>query len=174
MQLELREPEVALVPSYLDFIDEMRALGEKIWESIVPEPGESPAAFVARIEAEKNHPLAGLVACTTFWAVVDGEVAGRISFRHELNENLREFGGHIGYEVRPSLRRRGIAKEMLRLTLETPLARSIGRLLLTCAPNNIASNRTILANGGKLTATKFVAKWQRDTNYYWIDLTAKK
>ena len=93
---------------------------------------------------------------------------GRIALRHFLNDNLKEFGGNIGYEVRPSARRKGIATEMLRLLLLTPKAKEIGRVLLTCAPDNIGSNRTIVSNGGILEKTVFVQKWNRDTNYYWI------
>jgi predicted acetyltransferase len=57
---------------------------------------------------------------------------------------------------------------MLRQVLATPEAREIGRLLLTCAPDNVASNRTIRANGGVLDRTIFVARIARETNLYWI------
>jgi predicted acetyltransferase len=63
---------------------------------------------------------------------------------------------------------------MLRQVLQTPKAQEIGKLLLTCAPFNVGSNRTIIANGGELEKTAFVQKWSRDTNYYWIDLSARK
>lgn len=82
-------------------------------------------------------------------------------------ESLRKY---IGYEVRPSARRTGIATEMLRLVLQTPKAKQIGRLLLTCALDNLASNVTIRKNGGILTETKFVQRVQRQTNYYWIEI----
>jgi len=59
---------------------------------------------------------------------------------------------------------------MLRQVLRTPEARAIGRLLLTCAPDNLASNRTILANGGVLERTIFVERIARQTNLYWITL----
>lgn len=89
---------------------------------------------------------------------------------HDLAAALEEFSGHIGYDVRPSVRRKGIATEMLCQLLTVPKAWEIGRLLLTCAPDNVASNRTIVANGGVLSRTAFVEKWQRQTNYYWIHL----
>lgn len=46
----------------------------------------------------------------------------------------------------------------------------IAKLLLTCAPDNLASNRTILANGGVLERTIFVERVGRETNLYWICL----
>ena len=166
--IELRRPDEKLIVSYLEFLDEMRAAGEKVWDGMVPEKSESNAQFVDRLLRQEVQPSPGLVAESTFWACEENQVIGRIALRHELNENLKEFGGHIGYEVRPSCRRQGFAKEMLKQVLGAPKAREIGKLLLTCAPDNIASNKTIAANGGTLTKTAFVKKWDRETNYYWI------
>src|SRR5690349_19463557 len=48
-----------------------------------------------------------------YWIVDDREVVGFLSFRHTLNDWLREAGGHIGYAVRPSRRRQGYASAAL-------------------------------------------------------------
>lgn len=170
MLIELCRPSNARVDSYLAMVAEMRALGEKIWDSLACLPGETPAAFVQRVLRGEHSPAAGRVPDTVYWALLDGEVVGRIALRHVLDENLRRFGGHIGYEVRPSARRRGIAREMLRQLLRTPRARSIGRLLVTCAPDNIGSSKAILANGGVLERIEFIEAIQRDTSFYWIDV----
>ena len=81
---------------------------------------------------------------------------GRIALWRCLTHDLEVFGGHIGYEVQPSFRRKGIAKVMLGQVFSTAKAKEIGRLLSTCAPDNIASNKTILSNGGVLIKTVFV------------------
>lgn len=167
-------PHIALAASYITFIDEMRKRGEKIWDGMEPKDGEGLPHFVESLLLSETIPDAGLVPQTTYWACKDDVVVGRIALRHFLTEDLTEFGGHIGYEVHPLFRKMGIAKEMLRQVLQTEKAKSIGKLLLTCAPNNIASNKTILANGGVLTKTVFAKKQQRDTNYYWIDATQPK
>lgn len=169
-KIEIVSPNKNLVPSYLDFIAEMAAIGEKIWESNVPREHESAESFVARLLRAKASPEPSLVPETTYWAVNNQIVVGRIALRHELNKNLEEFGGHIGYEVRPSARKKGMATEMLKLILETPDAKSIGRLLLTCSPDNVGSNKTIKKNGGAFQRTAYVEKFQRQTNYYWISL----
>ena len=79
----------------------------------------------------------------------DDRVVGMIDFRH-LSGFLFQFGGNIGYSVRPSERRKGYASEMLRLIL--PICRAFGEssVLLTCDKNNVASQRTIIKNGGVL------------------------
>jgi predicted acetyltransferase len=168
--IELIRPNVGVVASYLDFVAEMQQLGEKIWEGMILRAGESKEQFVDRVLRSETCPDRGLVPETVYWGAIGQTVVGRIALRHRLNDNLKEFGGHIGYEVRPSYRRQGVAKEMLWLLLETPKAKQIGRLLLTCAPDNQASKKTIQANGGVLAKTAFAKKWQRETNYYWIQL----
>jgi predicted acetyltransferase len=44
-------------------------------------------------------------------------VLGAIALRHELNDRLTQLG-HIGYDIRPSARRRGLATWALGRMLE--------------------------------------------------------
>ena len=167
--MQLSEPAIALMSSYVAFLDELAARGERVWPAR-PEPTETPEAFVDRLLRAKEEPDPARVPQTTYWATEGQIVVGQIGLRHRLNAALAEFGGHVGYTVRPSYRERGIAKEMLRQVLQTPRARGIGKLLLTCAPDNVASNRTILANGGVLERTIHTDRIGRATNLYWITL----
>ncbi|WP_433222608.1 GNAT family N-acetyltransferase [Dactylosporangium sp. CS-047395] len=111
------------------------------------------AAYVSdlRAQAVEDSPRKeGLVPSTTLWFVEGAEYLGRLAIRHRLTPYLLEEGGHIGYDVRPSARRRGYATAMLRAAL--PLARGLGieSALLTCDVTNDASRRVIEANGGVL------------------------
>jgi predicted acetyltransferase len=60
------------------------------------------------------------------------------------------FGGHIGYDIRPSRRHEGLGTRMLRMVL--PFAKSIGidPAMLTCDVNNVGSRRMIEACGGRI------------------------
>jgi predicted acetyltransferase len=89
-----------------------------------------------------------LVHSTTLWWVEGRTYLGRLSIRHELNELLRTLGGHIGYAVRPSARRRGHATAMLKAGLPFANRRGIDPALITCDNDNVASRKVIEACGG--------------------------
>lgn len=79
---------------------------------------------------------------------VNQRVIGMVNIRHELNEYLMKFGGHIGYSIRPSERNKGYAKLQLTLALEVLRQKGVKKALVTCNQDNIASQKTILACGG--------------------------
>ncbi len=91
-----------------------------------------------------------LVPETFWWLVEDDEFVGVVSVRHELNENLLKVGGHIGYAIRPSKRRMGCGKLILKLVLEKAKELGIRKALITCDSDNIGSKKIIEANGGVL------------------------
>ncbi len=66
------------------------------------------------------------------------------------HEELALMGGHIGYLVRPPMRRRGHATAALRAAL--PVARSLGidPALVTWADDNLASITVVERCGGRL------------------------
>ncbi len=79
----------------------------------------------------------------------DNKLVGIIDLRHTLNDMLKDFG-HIGYSVRPTERRKGYATNMVSQVVEIGHKKGISTLQLSCMDSNIASNKTIINNGGIL------------------------
>ena len=135
---------------------------------------EGPEQWLADIRSYADPAAVpeGKVQATQFLAVreSDGRLVGMTQVRHYFNEYLEKYAGHIGYSVRPSERRKGYAKEMLRLAL--PFCKSVGleRVLIACEPGNPASRRTILANGGVYECTVREPGKNIDLERYWITL----
>ena len=109
---------------------------------------------------------------TLSWIVDEREpdrILGSISLRHRLNDFLLAVGGHIGYGVRPSARRRGVATAALALALEQAKSLGVQRVLVTCQDGNLASARTIERNGGVLEDVRETPDHGM-VRRYWIDL----
>jgi predicted acetyltransferase len=136
-------------------VDDLSSIGADLrerWGKWDSDAGFADYLAALRNEADPNgvRPW-GYVRCTTWWWVDGDEYLGRIALRHSLTERLRAHGGHIGYDVRPTARRRGHATVMLREVLPLALAGGVTpAALLTCDSNNVASRKVIEANGGVL------------------------
>ncbi|HMR88666.1 MAG TPA: GNAT family N-acetyltransferase [Saprospiraceae bacterium] len=84
-----------------------------------------------------------------FWLIHNEEYIGTIKIRHNLgNRILKELGGHIGYFIRPSKRKMGYGKIILRLGLVKAKELNLNEVLITCDINNIGSKKIIESNGG--------------------------
>ena len=136
---------------------------------------EAPAEWIEYTRAMKSPDTVpdGLVPATQCIYVreSDGKIVGMLQIRHYLNEYLEKFGGHVGYSVAPSERRKGYASAMLRAALEKCRALGIESVLITCYRENEASRRTILKNGGVYDSTVFEEKDGKYCERYWIDLS---
>lgn len=134
---------------------------------------ETAQQWIDYVEALRNRETCpqGLVDSDTSIAVrtSDNKIVGIIDFRHHINQPvLGLWGGHIGYCVRPCERRKGYAKEMLRLNLIKCKNYGLDKVMITCNENNIASERTILANGGKYEKTVWSEQLSAYVKRFWV------
>lgn len=171
--LKLVQPTVALALSHETFLEEFIRLDEEVVPWIVAEPYDDFTDYVAMLRkfARGIGIPPGFVAHSTFW-LIDGrsEIVAISNLRHALTDELLDFGGHVGYGVRPTARGNGYGNEILGRTLIEARARGIERARLTCSQSNVASARTIVRNGGMLDEEEFMPEHGETISRYWIDL----
>ncbi|HEY5226929.1 MAG TPA: GNAT family N-acetyltransferase [Opitutaceae bacterium] len=171
--MRLVEPCEAFGASYVSLVGEFRALGERGVPFVLDFPTDDFPAFLRRLRecAAGSEIAKGFVAHETFWLVdPEDRVVGVSNLRLTLTDGLRKEGGHIGYGIRPSARRRGYATLILALTLAKARERGIQSALVTCDKANLGSAKTILRNGGRLESEEPVAGGADIKQRYWIPL----
>ena len=92
------------------------------------------------IASEKRVPA------KTFFLVreSDNKIVGMINIRLALNERLKKRGGHIGYSIRPTERKKGYNKVNLYLGLLECQKNEIREVLMSCYKDNPASYKTLI------------------------------
>lgn len=97
----------------------------------------------------------------TRW-IWDGSFAGSIGLRWQKHTSALppHVLGHIGFSVVPWRRNRGYAKFALAEMLNCARAVGLDRVELTTLPDNLASQKVIIANGGV-----FLEKFLKDKAY---------
>lgn len=175
----LIDPTERLHASWLEARDEwgrgVHQDGAGLWlaEDLDVDTPEGFSAWLGRLRREADTsvpPEEGKVHATYWWVVEQGTYLGAITLRHALNDYLRAVGGHIGFGIRPSARRRGLARWALGAVLPRAHALGLDRVLITCDDDNVASARTIEANGGVLEDVRSVDGGLK--RRYWVELAA--
>ncbi|GAC1564868.1 MAG: GNAT family N-acetyltransferase [Ktedonobacteraceae bacterium] len=169
--LFLAEPSPVYKETFLEGLREFQAEGRELSYAL-NKLTENFGAFLQDLQDKQNRSKIppDRVPDSAFWLVDGNEFVGRLSLRHELNEALLLWGGHIGYMIRPSKRMRGFGKEILRLGLIKAKELGLHRVLLTCDEDNIGSRKIIEHNGGNLENVIEVKDSPVRKMRYWIDI----
>ncbi len=169
--LTLVKPSIAFQEEYCAMIQEFMQINEG-WFNNFPLALEDFASYVHELEDEAQGIglPPGIVPQETYWLVIHGKhVLGEIRLRPHLTPPFEQHNGHIGYNIRPSERRKGYATCQLALLLEEVRRREIPRVMLTVDGDNPASVRTIEKNGGILEWQRFVSEKGEKIACYWIN-----
>ncbi|WP_259416003.1 GNAT family N-acetyltransferase [Bacillus toyonensis] len=172
MNVFLITPTTDLQEEYLDFYNEWKDSGETMIPWVISkDPSNFPAMIQELLDAHNGVNLPeSWVPDSTYWLVTDeNKIVGVVNIRHSLTEHLFNTGGHIGYGIRPSERRKGYATKLLELSLEKTKELNIEKVLVVCDKVNTGSEKTILHNGG-LRDDDFIEEDGNIVRRYWIEL----
>lgn len=157
---------------FAQMLDEFRAAGEThVYEGNFAVAWDGYGPFYDLISKMKagGYPRPEIVPMDSYFIESDGRILGEIFIRHRLSAALEQYGGHIGYKVRPSCRNRGVATAALRLALQKLAGLGVPRALVTCNTTNFASAKVI----EKCGAVRIDDSHQdgRVTRRYWLATT---
>lgn len=167
-KISLIKPTAELEDAFLTMANEFLAAGDDRYKSEIEYFSEYLERLSKKSRAENLPP--DRVPENEFWLVSGNHVLGRSKLRHRLNPSLEHEGGHIGYDIRPSERRKGFGTVILKLTLSKAKDLGLKRVFLTCDEDNTGSAKIIENNNGILAGRAISEKNGKPILQYWIEL----
>jgi predicted acetyltransferase len=170
--MKLALPSLEYEKSFTEALKEMRATeGMLFWEE-VGSPKSVKDYIQLRLDHSKGkHLPPGWIPATTYWLIDSDTFVGETTIRHELTEHLMNVGGHIGYWIRPSERKKGWGTKILQMALEKAKGLGIQQVRVTCDETNTASRKIIEVNGGKLDGVTDMGEKLPRKLLFWISLS---
>jgi predicted acetyltransferase len=171
MNLRLVFPTEQYEDEWQSIVQEIEDAGEKMTPySLKASTNNYEEYLRVTRDVSNGVNLNGLVPADTYFLVAgeDTRILGAINIRYVLNDYLLNYGGHIGYGIRPSERKKGYATKMLELALALCRQKGMEKVLLTCDKGNIGSAKTMSKNGAVLENE--VEENGKTVQRYWITL----
>ena len=175
MKFKYEEPSLERKQDAIDFINEFKKYHSRINGSNHLENYiENYEGWLKKLECEKNQKVTeSQVPKRIFFFVRcdDNKIIGMTSIRTKLNKSYYDFGGNIGYCIRPTERRNGYNKINLYLALKVCKEYRIETALLDVDSNNPASWKTMEALGAQLDSEELSNMEGHDlVRFYSIDV----
>ena len=123
-------------------------------------------------EVEEGNNLGEFASSTTYWLYDDGnnKLIGASNLRHYLTEEGLKLWGHIGYGIRPTERKKGLATKLLKLTMQEAKKMNIDKVLLGAYVGNIGSWKVIEKCGGQFEKIIIEDETGLPVKRYWINI----
>ena len=159
------QDENSFLNSLLDWSHEDRS-----WMTFDWKPGMSHEAHLKILYNHKNNINlpSHFVPSTMLYGFIGNQIIGRVHLRHDLNENLRLRGGHMGYAVSDKFRAKGFGQQLAKAGCDhLKNILNVEKVLITCAKTNLGSIRIIENLGANL---ENIIKDENgiDTCRYWV------
>lgn len=175
MKFKYERPNISRKDEAIDFINEFYEYGSKInGVGGLTRYLDDYEGWLKKLEEDYTREATeDKVPTRTYFLirVDDNKIIGMANIRTKLNHKLMNFGGNIGYCIRPTERKKGYNKVNLYLALKVCKECGIKKALLDADKGNPASWRTIESLGAVLEAEKCVESYDEDVvRFYSIDV----
>ncbi|WP_236344374.1 GNAT family N-acetyltransferase [Paenibacillus plantiphilus] len=175
--VRLIRPSIEFRDQYLSFYNDWISSGEDIVPWVVdrdPSDFEAMLEFIYSEDSEEKLTHSDWVPHSTYWLIDERDsLVGAVNIRHRLNQKLLNGGGHIGYGIRPSFRRRGYGSAILAQALQIIRQIGVDKVLLVCDKGNNGSEKTIVKQGG-IFESEFTEDDGNIVRRFWIDMTIEE
>ena len=174
--LKLIKPNKKYFSQYKDMMDEWNMEGSRIapWPlHLKYHTEELFEEMLNRVqEVEEGNNLGEFASSTTYWLYDDGnnKLIGASNLRHYLTEEGLKLWGHIGYGIRPTERKKGLATKLLKLTMQEAKKMNIDKVLLGAYVGNIGSWKVIEKCGGQFEKIIIEDETGLSVKRYWINI----
>ena len=169
--VSLVKPSMAFEKEILDYKDEFTDYIHGSSSLVEFETISDWLEYLKLSENKETIPNKNFVPCKEYMLVNNDskKVLGLLNLRLELNDYLTKIGGHIGYSVAPSERRKGYGSLMLKEGLKLAKEHQITSVLLTCDDDNLGSAGVIENNGAILENKVYIEEEKVWVRRYWIE-----
>ena len=174
--LKLIKPNKKYFSQYKDMMDEWNMEGSRIapWPlHLKYHTEELFEEMLNRVqEVEEGNNLGEFASSTTYWLYDDGnnKLIGASNLRHYLTEEGLKLWGHIGYGIRPTERKKGLATKLLKLTMQEAKKMNIDKVLLGAYVGNIGSWKVIEKSSGQFDKIIIARETGLPVKRYWINI----
>ena len=173
---KLVRPAEEYKESYLEALAEYHAEGRYLYQDINTLKGDFES-FLTSMRAEKGYPHQPYqdwvepVPETIVWLVKDNKYIGTVDIRHRLNWHLEKWGGHIHFNIRPSMRGKGFGTKILMKAI--PIVNYIGidKALITIPTDDNAATRIVESVGATFEDKTCATEKFPAVKRYWLDCT---
>ncbi len=168
--LRLYSPAMVDEAEFIAFHDEFMTSSGRIHPGVIKRFNGDFTDYLTEVADAESGRREGYVPCRIMLMKDETDrIYGMVSLRFSLNDNLFQYGGHIGYGIRPTERGKGYGTIQLKLALEEMRKKGIYRVLVTCDKDNPASAKVIQNCGGVLE-NEVTEDGGNIVQRYWIDL----
>ncbi len=173
---KLIRPSIEYKDDYLKALEEYHAEGRYLHQNITLLNADFET-FIKELKSEKGYPHQPYqdwvepVPETIVWLVKDGTYIGTVDIRHRLNWHLEKWGGHVHFNIRPSMRGKGYGGKILKKSIPIINYLGIDKALITLNPEDKAAIHIVESCGAmfedETPATDKFPAMRR----YWLDCT---
>ncbi len=142
----LAEPHIDLQDAFLKMYQTYQDLAEVEWCASYADALADFPRFIRRLQDDSKGVgiPSDWVPTSHFWLVHEDRLGGTFRLRHWLTPVVAERAGHIGYDIAPPLRGRGLGHEILRLGLMEARKLGIHQVMAICSETNVPSRKVLI------------------------------